>query len=53
MLRIEFVDGLPEYDEHRSRGWYVVNSETGESDGPHHSRLDAEFAAGRPEDEDR
>lgn len=45
---IEWVSGLPEYDEYRSRGWYVVD-EDGESRGPFQSRGDAEFAAGRPD----
>lgn len=48
---IEFVSGTPEYDEYRSRGWYVVDRETDESIGPFGSRRDAEYAAGRVEDE--
>lgn len=45
-MRIEWVSGLPEYDEYRSRGWYVVD-EDGEIEGPFQSRRDAECAAGR------
>lgn len=50
-MSIEYVSGAREYGEYRSRGWYVVSDETGESIGPFQSHLDAEFEAGRPDDE--
>lgn len=48
-MKVEWVSGLPEYDEYRSRGWYVVD-DAGESEGPFQSRRDAEYAAGRDDD---
>lgn len=50
-MKIEWVSGLYEYDEYRSRGWYIID-EDGESEGPFQSRRDAEYAAGRDEDGD-
>lgn len=50
-IAIEWVSGLPEYDEYRSRGWYVVD-EDGEVLGPFQSRRDAEYAAGREDTAD-
>ena len=47
-VHIEWVSGRLEYDEYRSRGWYVVD-EDGKSCGPFESRRDAEYAAGKPE----
>ena len=44
-MSIEWVSGLPEYEEYRSRGWYVVNDKTGESAGPFQSRRGAEHEA--------
>lgn len=51
-MKIEYVPATPEYEEYRSWGWYAVDRETGESHGPFSSKLEAEYAAGRPEEED-